>query len=160
MRRRIAGRPTLSARLVSLVDRLDDTNSNSLSHVTDGKATQRWVFVVGLDTHRLRGNKFDNASITRLDKLGRCLEGLSTPTVDLLNQLGELASNVGGVAVKHWSVASTDLTRVVEDDDLSIEGSSFLGGVVLGVRSNIATTDILDRNVSKDIYKRENQGNK
>jgi hypothetical protein len=55
------------------------------------------------------------------------------------------------VTVKHWRVASTDLTRVVENDDLSIEGSCFLGGVVLGVRSNIATTNILDRNVPEDI---------
>jgi len=54
---------------------------------------------------------------------------------------------VGGVTVKHWSVASTDLTGVVEDNDLSIEGSGLFGGVILGVRSDVATTDILDRNV-------------
>jgi hypothetical protein len=51
---------------------------------------------------------------------------------------------VGGVTVKHWSVASTDLTGVVEDNDLSIEGSSLLGGVVLRVGSDVTTTNILD----------------
>jgi len=54
---------------------------------------------------------------------------------------------VGGVAVKNWSIASTNLTRVVEDNDLSVERSSLLGGVILGVGSNITTTNILDRNV-------------
>jgi len=137
----------LATRLVSLVDRLDDTDSHSLSHVTNGETTQRWVFIVGLDTHGLRGDKLDNTSITRLDELRRRFERLATPTVDLLDQLSKLAGNVGSVTVKHWSITSTDLTRVVEDDDLSIEGSSLLGGVVLGVGSNISTTNILDGNV-------------
>jgi hypothetical protein len=36
---------------------------------------------------------------------------------------------------------------VVEDDNLSVERSGFLGGVVLGVGGNISTTNILDRDV-------------
>ena len=44
-------------------------------------------------------------------------------------------------------VAGTDLTRVVEHDDLSVEGLGALGRVVLGVASNVATANFLDRDV-------------
>jgi hypothetical protein len=51
------------------------------------------------------------------------------------------------MAIKDGGVAGANLTRVVENDDLSIEGSGFLSGVVLRVRGNISTTNILDRDV-------------
>lgn len=54
---------------------------------------------------------------------------------------------MGGVAVEDWGVTGTDLTRVVEDDDLGVEGLGTLGGVVLGVTGNVTTTDLLDRDV-------------
>jgi hypothetical protein len=54
---------------------------------------------------------------------------------------------VGSVAVEDWGVTGTDLTRVVKDDDLGVEGVGSLGGVVLGVTSNVTTTDFLDRHV-------------
>jgi hypothetical protein len=54
---------------------------------------------------------------------------------------------VSGVAIQDWSVSSTDLTRVVEDDDLGVEGLGTLGGVVLGVTAYVTTTDFLDGNV-------------
>jgi len=58
----------LSTRLIGLVYGLDDTDSNSLPHVTDGKTTKWRVFVIRFDTHRLRRNKLGNASVTRLDE--------------------------------------------------------------------------------------------
>ena len=137
---------TLSG-LFSLFNGLDDTDSHSLPHVTNGETTKRWVLVVRLDTHGLGWNEFDNASITRLDKFRTALKRLASPTVNLLNQLGKLACNVGGVAIKHRGITSTDLARVVEDNDLSIEGGSLFGRVVLGVRGDIAATNILDRHV-------------
>jgi len=97
--------------------------------------------------HRLRRNELGNASVTRLNEFGRSFNGLSTPTIDLLNEFGEFASDVGGVAIEDGGVTSTDLTGVVKDDDLSVEGSGLLGGVVLRVRGNISTTNILDRDV-------------
>ena len=54
---------------------------------------------------------------------------------------------MGGVAVENGGVASADLTGVVEDDDLSVEGRGLLGGVVLGVGGDVTTADILDRDV-------------
>lgn len=54
---------------------------------------------------------------------------------------------MGSVAIQDGSVTSTDLTGVVEDDDLSIEGVGTLGGIVLGVTGNVATTNFLDGDV-------------
>lgn len=67
-----------------------------------------------------------------------------SPTVNLLNQLSKLASNVGGVAIQDGGVTSTDLTGVVEDNDLGVERSGLLGGVVLGVTTDVSSTDVLD----------------
>jgi hypothetical protein len=133
--------------LIALLNALDDTNGNGLTHVTDGETSQRWVVSESLNTHGLGWNHLDNSSITRLDELGGVLNGLSGTTIDLLQDLGELAGDVGSVAIQDWSVTSTDLTRVVENDDLGVEGLSSLRGVVLGVTSNVTTTDFLDRDV-------------
>ena len=46
---------------------------------------------------------------------------LAGTTVNLLQELSELAGDVGSVAIQDWSVSSTDLTGVVEDDDLGVE---------------------------------------
>ena len=54
---------------------------------------------------------------------------------------------MGGVAVEDWGVTGTNLARVVEDDDLGVEGVGTLGRVVLGVTSDVTTTDFLDRHV-------------
>ena len=54
---------------------------------------------------------------------------------------------MSGVAIQDWGVAVTDLTGVVEDDDLGLEGLGLLGGVVLGVGGDVSTTDVLDGNV-------------
>ena len=54
------------------------------------------------------------------------------------------------MAIQDGSVTGTDLTRVVEDDDLSVEGSGFLSGIVLGVGGDVSTTDILDGDVPSD----------
>jgi hypothetical protein len=43
---------------------------------------------------------------------------------------------------------------VVHDDDLGLEGSGLLGGIVLGVTADVSTADILDGNVL-DAVKRE-----
>jgi len=136
-----------STTLVGFGDRLDDTNSNGLSHVTNGETTKRWVVSESLDTHGLGWNHLDDGSITRLDKFGGVLDGLSGSSIDLLEELGELASNVGCMAIEDWCVASTNLTGVVEDDDLSIEGLSGLWWIVLGVTSNVTTADFLDGDV-------------
>lgn len=51
------------------------------------------------------------------------------------------------MAVEDGGVTSADLTGVVEDDDLGLEAGSLGGGVVLGVRGDVATADFLHGNV-------------
>ena len=54
---------------------------------------------------------------------------------------------MGGVAIEDGGVTSTNLSGVVEDDDLGGERSSLLSRVVLRVRGDVSTTDILDGDV-------------
>ena len=41
------------------------------------------------------------------------------------------------MAIKHGCVASTDLTGVIENNDLGVERSGLLGRVVFGVRADL-----------------------
>ena len=118
-----------------------------MTHITDSEATERSIVLEGLDTHGLGGGQTDDGGITRLDSLGLLLDGLTGTTVNLLGDLGELAGNVSGVAIQDRGVTGTDLSRVVKDDDLGGEVLGTSGGVVLGVTSNVTTTDVLDGDV-------------
>jgi len=138
----LSGLGDLSTLAIGLLDGLDDTDGNGLPHVTDGESTKRRILIVGLNTHRLAWDKLHDGGITRLDELGGRFHGLTGTTIDLLEELGKLACNMGSVAIEHWRVTGTNLTRVVKDDNLGVEGSGFLGRVVLGVRGNVTTTDI------------------
>jgi hypothetical protein len=131
----------------SLLDGLDDTDGDGLTHVTDGETAQRRVVGESLNTHGLGGNQLDDGGVTGLDELGVGLDGLTGTAVDLLLDLGELAGNVGGVAVEDGSVTGTDLARVVQDDDPGLERSGTQRGVVLGVTSDVATANVLDGHV-------------
>ena len=112
---------TLATGFIRLVHRLDNTDGDRLPHVTDSEATKWRVLGERLDTHGLRGDELDDGGITRLDKLGRVLDRFTRSTVDLLQELRELARNVCGVAVEHGCVTSANLTGMVEDNDLGIE---------------------------------------
>merc|ERR1719348_930015 len=126
---------------------LDDTNSNSLPHVPDGEPSKGSELAEGLNAHGLGGHQLDDGSISRLDELGVVLNRLAGTTVNLLLDLGELAGNVGGVAVEHRAVAVGHLTGVVQHDDLGGEVSDTSGGLVLRVGGNISSLDVLDRDV-------------
>merc|ERR1719230_1871575 len=58
-----------------------------------------------------------------------------------------VACNVSSVTIQHWLVSSMNLTRVIENDDLCKEGFGFLSRVLLAVRGNHTTLDVLDGNV-------------
>lgn len=133
--------------LLVLLDSPDDTDGNSLPHVTDSEASQRGVGLEVLNAHGLLGNHGDNTGISLLDELGVLLNDLTSTPVELGSDLVELAGNVGSVAIEDRGIAVTDLSRVVHDDHLSGEVDSTLGGIVLGVRGNVATTDLLDGDV-------------
>jgi hypothetical protein len=54
---------------------------------------------------------------------------------------------VGSVAIEDGSVSSADLTGVVQDNDLSVEGVTGGSGVVLGVGGDVTTANFLNGNV-------------
>mmetsp|Transcript_6526 Transcript_6526/g.11950 ORF Transcript_6526/g.11950 Transcript_6526/m.11950 type:complete len:275 (-) Transcript_6526:673-1497(-) len=130
-----------------LLDFLDDTDSDGLSHVTDGETSKRWVGLESLNAHRLGRNKVDQTSLTVLQELRVVLKLLTGTLVHLDLELSELAGNVGGMAIKNWAVSLGDLTWVVHDNDLGNEGSGLLGWVVLGVRGDESSLELLDGNV-------------
>lgn len=78
-------------------------------------------------------------------QIGKLL--LAGTTINLLQEFRELAGDMSSVAIQDWSVSSTNLTGVVENNDLSIERIAALGWIVLGVTANIPTTDFLYGNV-------------
>ena len=51
------------------------------------------------------------------------------------------------MAIEDGGVTSANLSGVVEDDDLGVEGSSLLSRVILRVGGDISTTNILDGDV-------------
>merc|ERR1740122_257372 len=126
---------------------LDDTDSHSLPHVTDGEPSEGRVVSEGLNTHGLAGGQQDDGGVTRLDELGVVLSGLAGTAVNLLLDLSKLASNVSGVTIKDRTVAVGDLSGVVEDDDLGGEVRHTRGGLVLGVRGDVSSLDVLDGDV-------------
>lgn len=75
------------------------------------------------------------------------LHGLTGSSVDLLDELGEFTGDVGSVAIKDRGVTGTDLSRVVEDNDLGVERSGLLGGVVLRVGTDVSSSNVLDGHV-------------
>jgi len=137
----------LASLSIGLLDGLDDTDSDGLTHVTDGETSERGVLLERLNAERLGGDHLDDGGIAGLDELGELLHGLTGTTIDLLEDLTELAGNVSGVAIEDGSVSVGDLTRVVQNDNLGVEGSSLLGGVVLGVRADVTAANILDGDV-------------
>nr|GLL43076.1 unknown [Ipomoea trifida] len=132
---------------VLLVNILDNTNCNRLTHVPHSKTTKWWVLREGFNNHGLGGNHLHHTSITILQELGLLLQLLTRPSINLGQKFSKLDCNVGGVAVQHRSISITDLSRVVHDDDLRGEASSSFGWVILGVRGNITTLQILHSNI-------------
>ena len=68
-------------------------------------------------------------------------------TIDLFLDFVEFASNVSSVAIQKWRVFVADLSGVVENDNLGGKVLSIDSGLVLGVRGDISTLDILDGDV-------------
>jgi len=145
--RRLGSGTGLARARLLLEHSLDDTDSDRLSHVSDSKTTERRVFSERLDAHRLRRDQTNHGSVTRLNILGQLLELLAGSTIDLGQDFGELACNVGSVAVQHGCVAVVDLAGVVEHDNLGVERLALECRVVLGVGRDEASSDILDGNV-------------
>jgi len=143
----LGGFSDLSGSGFLLGDGFDDTNGNRLPHVTDGEAAQRRIFGERLHAHGLGWGHFDDGGITVLDAFGEGFQFFAGTTIALLEDLVKFAGDVGGVAIHDWRISVLDFTRMIENDDLGIEVLALFGGVVLGVGSDVATTDFLDGHV-------------
>merc|ERR1711884_806136 len=132
---------------IDLVDLLDDTDGNSLSHVSDGESSERSVLAESLNADWLAWLELDDGGVTTLDLLWGVLNLLTRSSIDLLLELVESASDMGGVAIEHRGVTLLDLTGVVQDDDLGVEALALLGRVALAVGAHVASSDVLDGDV-------------
>jgi hypothetical protein len=130
-----------------LFNGLDDTDGNGLLHVSDGESSKRRIVGESFNTHGLVGDEGNHSAITRLNSLGFLFKNGTSSSVNLFLDFRELAGNVSSVAIQDWAVTSTDLTGMVEDNNLGIETGSFLGGIVLGVTADVTSSDILDSDV-------------
>jgi len=132
---------------IFLGDRFDDADGDRLPHVTDGEAAQRRIFGKGLNRHGLGRRHFDDGRIAVLDGFRKSLQLFARTTIALFEDLFKFAGDVSGVAIHDRRISVLDFSRVVENDDLSVEVLALFGRVVLGVRGNVATTDFLDGDV-------------
>lgn len=126
---------------------LDDTDGDGLTHITNGETTEGRVDREGLAAHGLGGFEADHTGITLLQEGGLGFGFLTGTLIDLGEELGELAGNVGSVAIQDGGITILDLTGVVQDDDLGGEVLDTDGRVVLGVGGDETTLDILDGQV-------------
>jgi len=126
---------------------LDDTDGNSLLHVTDSESTERGVLGEDFDDHRFLGDEFNHSGITGLNVVGLFFHNLTGTFVDLGTDLGELTGDMGGVAIEDGGISVSDLTGVVHDDNLGAEHSGISAGVFLGVRADISSLDVSDGQV-------------
>ena len=129
------------------VDGFDDTDGDGLTHVTDSETTQWGEVREGLDAHGLGWDQGDHGGITRLDEFGVFFGGFAGTAIAFLLDFSELAGNVGCVAIEHRRVTVTNLTGVVQDDDLGEEVGGATGWASFGVTSDESTTKFLDGNV-------------
>jgi hypothetical protein len=51
------------------------------------------------------------------------------------------------VAIKNWSISISDLTRVVNDDNLSSKTVTFFSGVIFQIRAHKSSLDIFNGDV-------------
>lgn len=128
-------------------DLFDDTDGDSLAHITHGETTERGVGGERLNDHGLGGDELNEGGILRFDVGGVLLSDCTSTLVDLSGDLAELASDVTGVAIEDGGIAVLDGTRVVEDDDLSEEHLGIRARVVLRVGGDVTSLDILDGQV-------------
>jgi hypothetical protein len=135
------------ASLLSFLNALDDTNGNSLSHIPNSESSKGRIIGKGLNAHGFRRNHLDNSGITRLDEFRRIFDFLARSSIDLLEELSEFASNVSSMTIEDRGISSTNLTRVIQNNDLSIERVTSFRRIVLGISANVPSTNFLDRNV-------------
>jgi hypothetical protein len=101
---------------------LDDTNGNGLLHVSNGESTERGEFREDFTRHGLGGFHGNDTGITRFQELGHFFNNGSVSSIDLAHDFSEFTGDMGSMAIDDWGVTVLDLTGMVHNDDLSLEG--------------------------------------
>jgi len=143
----LGGFGDFSTGTIAFLDGFDDTNSNGLSHISNGESSKRSVLTEWFDAHWLGWQHLDNSGVSRLDFGWVVFDLFTGSSIDFLDHFIESASDVGGVAIQDWGVTFLDFTWVVQDDDLGVEGFGFSGWVVFAVRADVTSSDIFDGDV-------------
>merc|ERR1711992_498973 len=128
-------------------NRLDDTYSNSLPHVTDSKTSKGREVREGFYAHGLAWNQFNNTGISRFDEFWICFSCFSSTSINFLLDFVKFASDVSSVTIQNRRITIANLTGVVKNNDLCCEVSTTSGWLILRIRSNISTLDVLNRDV-------------
>jgi len=128
-------------------DGFDDSDGDGLPHVTDGEAAQRRIIGEGLDGHGLGRRHFNDGRVSILDGFRKSFQLFARTTIALLEDLLEFAGDVSGVAIHDRRISVLDFSRVIQNDDLSVEVLALFGWVVLGVGGDVATTDFFDGDI-------------
>ena len=118
-----------------------------MSHISDGESSKRSVLGKWFDAHWLGWQHLDDGGITGFDLWWIIFNLLSGSSIDFLDHLVESASDMGGMAIQDWGVTFLDFTRVVQDDDLGVEGFGLAGWVFLAVRAHVTSSDVFDGDV-------------
>ena len=127
-----------------LGDFLNDSDSDSLFHISDNESSEGWVLGEGLNTHWLDWVHNDDGGLVILDELWLNLNGLTSSSVDLFNEGGEFTGTMDCMTMQDRGVSNFDLTWVVHDDYLSHKGLSFLSWVLICVGGDVSSSEILD----------------
>jgi len=143
----LGGFGDFSTGTIAFLDGFDDTNSNGLSHISNGESSKRSVLTEWFDAHWLGWQHLDNSGVSRLDFGWVVFDLFTGSSIDFLDHFIESASDVGGVAIQDWSVSFLDFTWVVQDDDLGVKGFGFSGWVVFAVGADVTSSNILDGDV-------------
>merc|ERR1719466_356035 len=81
--------------------------------------------------HWFGGDEVDDGCVSTLHHLWVVFKDFATTSVNFLFEFSEFASDVSCVAIQYWLVSCSDLSWVVQDDDLSFERFCFLCGITL-----------------------------
>lgn len=123
---------------------LNHTHCDSSIVVSHYESSKRRVVSERLNAHRLHGLNQNHGTFSSFDELWFFFNDPSSFCVELGFYLNKFAGNKGSVAVDDRSVSIFNLTRVVQDNDISQEGLDFWGGIVLWVTANIPSLNLID----------------
>ncbi|KAF1748390.1 hypothetical protein GCK72_024857 [Caenorhabditis remanei] len=88
----LGGLGDLSGGSIGLLDRLDDSDGDGLTHVTNGETSEWSVVSEGLDAEWLGWDKLDNSGVSGLEELGEVFDLLTGTAIDL--EIEKLDSDV------------------------------------------------------------------